>query len=91
MTVGLAADPGGGASLTVTDTGPGIAPQMLPRVFERFARGEASRTRAGNDTPSTGLGLAIVSAVVSAHHGTVSVHSVPRHTMFTVRLSGGAG
>ncbi|MET0189559.1 MAG: HAMP domain-containing sensor histidine kinase, partial [Pseudonocardia sediminis] len=88
VTVGLATDPGGGATLTVTDSGPGIAPEVLPRVFERFARGEASRTRAGNDTPSTGLGLAIVSAVVSAHHGTVAVDSVPGRTTFTVRLPG---
>ncbi|WP_308252119.1 HAMP domain-containing sensor histidine kinase [Pseudonocardia sp. KRD291] len=86
VTVGLTTEPGGAATLTVTDSGPGIAPETLPRVFERFARGAASRTRAGNDTPSTGLGLAIVSAVVAAHHGTVSVDSVPGRTTFTVRL-----
>jgi two-component system, OmpR family, sensor kinase len=52
-------------------------------VFERFARGDSSRSRAAG---STGLGLAIVSAVVTAHRGTVSVDSSPGHTAFTVRL-----
>jgi two-component system OmpR family sensor kinase len=74
----------------VRDDGPGIPPEILPRVFERFARGTESRTRAANDTPSTGLGLAIVSAVVAAHGGTVSVDSVPGRTSFTVGLPAGA-
>jgi two-component system OmpR family sensor kinase len=81
----------GGALLTVVDDGPGIPPEILPRVFERFARGTESRTRAANDTPSTGLGLAIVSAVVSAHGGTVAVDSVPGRTAFTVDLPGATG
>jgi two-component system, OmpR family, sensor kinase len=76
------------AVVTVTDNGPGIPPEVSNRVFERFARGDASRTR----TPgagaggSTGLGLAIVAAVVSAHHGNVAVSSQPGYTRFTVRL-----
>jgi two-component system, OmpR family, sensor kinase len=71
------------ARLSVSDDGPGIGPDLLPHVFERFARGSASRSR---DNGSTGLGLAIVRAVVTAHHGTVDVASRPGHTEFTVRL-----
>jgi len=70
-----------GVQLSVLDDGPGIPPELLPHVFERFARGDSSRSRAAG---STGLGLAIVSAVVAAHHGTVGVTSPP--TTFTVRL-----
>ncbi|MFI1419727.1 sensor histidine kinase [Streptomyces sp. NPDC020731] len=67
----------------VVDDGPGIAPHLLPRVFERFARGDSARTRA---TGSTGLGLAIVQAVATAHGGAVTVDSVPGHTAFTLHL-----
>ncbi|MFD5780016.1 ATP-binding protein [Streptomyces sp. NPDC126933] len=69
--------------LEVQDDGPGIPPALLPHVFERFARGDASRSRAAG---STGLGLAIVQAVVTAHGGTVGVRSVPGRTVFAVRL-----
>ena len=71
-------------TLTVTDDGPGIPAELLPEVFERFARGDSSRSRAAG---STGLGLAIVAAVVQAHHGTVSVRSRGGHTVFEVVLS----
>ncbi|MFF0475335.1 sensor histidine kinase [Streptomyces sp. NPDC004284] len=67
----------------VEDDGPGIPPELLPVVFERFARGDASRSRQAG---STGLGLAIVRAVVLAHGGEVSVESAPGRTVFTVRL-----
>ncbi|WP_225832906.1 HAMP domain-containing sensor histidine kinase [Streptomyces sp. NK08204] len=67
----------------VEDDGQGIAPELLPHVFERFARGDSARSRA---TGSTGLGLAIVQAVAAAHGGAVSVDSVPGRTVFTVRL-----
>ncbi|AWR22137.1 sensor histidine kinase [Aurantimicrobium photophilum] len=69
--------------LKVIDNGPGIPQEQMPELFERFTRGDASRTRA---TGSTGLGLAIVNAVVQAHHGTVTVTSEPGKTMFTVSL-----
>ncbi|WP_086167764.1 ATP-binding protein [Streptomyces pharetrae] len=71
----------------VCDDGPGIPPELLPHVFERFARGDSARSRA---TGSTGLGLAIVQAVVTAHGGAVSVDSVPGRTVFTVRLPAAA-
>ncbi len=71
------------AALVVEDNGPGIPPELLPDVFERFARGDTSRSRAAG---STGLGLSIVAAVVEAHHGSVEVASRPGHTVFTVRL-----
>jgi two-component system OmpR family sensor kinase len=76
------------AVVTVTDNGPGIPPEVAGRVFERFARGDASRMRTpdAGTGGSTGLGLAIVAAVVDAHHGSVAVSSQPGHTQFTVRL-----
>lgn len=73
----------GVAVLTVTDNGPGIAQDDIPALFERFTRGDASRTRA---TGSTGLGLAIVAAVVAAHQGVVTVTSTPGNTEFRVSL-----
>ncbi|QNO37177.1 HAMP domain-containing histidine kinase [Protaetiibacter sp. SSC-01] len=82
VTVTLARD-GEDAVLTVADDGPGIDPELQPVLFERFARGDSSRTRA---TGSTGLGLAIVAAVVDAHGGGIRVDSVPGDTRFTVRL-----
>ena len=85
VTVGLGRSDGG-ARLTVVDDGPGIAPDLLPHVFERFARGSASRSRHDG---STGLGLAIVDAVVAAHGGTVAVHSRPGRTEFAVWLPDG--
>ncbi|MCR6481288.1 HAMP domain-containing histidine kinase [Amycolatopsis sp. OK19-0408] len=65
--------------LRVADDGPGIPPEILPNIFERFARGDNSRSRAAG---STGLGLAIVAAVVGAHGGRVGVQSRPGRTEF---------
>ena len=72
-----------GVALTVADDGPGIPPELVPHVFERFARGSVSRSR---ETGSTGLGLSIVDAVVAAHGGRVQVDSRPGRTEFTVWL-----
>ena len=76
-------DAGGHAVLTVTDDGPGLPKWLQSEIFERFARGDTSRSRRGG---STGLGLAIVAAVVKAHHGTIDVHSATGKTEFVVRL-----
>jgi signal transduction histidine kinase len=62
---------GGGVAVAVRDTGEGIAPDVLPRVFDRFVRADASRTGGG-----AGLGLAIVKRIVDLHRGTVRVESV---------------
>ncbi|MFC8227668.1 ATP-binding protein [Streptomyces sp. NPDC057287] len=70
-------------TLEVQDDGPGIPAELQPRVFERFARGDASRSRHAG---STGLGLAIVQAVVAAHGGLAEVRSVPGNTVFAVHL-----
>ncbi|MFI5875850.1 ATP-binding protein [Streptomyces sp. NPDC051445] len=67
----------------VQDNGQGIPADLLPHVFERFARGDSARSRT---TGSTGLGLAIVQAVATAHGGAVTVDSVPGQTVFTVHL-----
>jgi two-component system OmpR family sensor kinase len=72
------------ARVTVTDTGPGIAPDTLPHVFERFFRGDAARSR---DDGGTGLGLAICREIVEAHHGRVEARSTPgRGSSFSVGL-----
>ncbi len=72
------------AVLTVTDTGPGIAEDELPHVFDRFWRGRAARGRSG-----TGIGLAVVAALVRAHHGTVTAGSAAGGgACFTVRIPG---
>ena len=67
----------------VADNGPGIEARLLPGIFDRFVRGDSSRSRSAG---STGLGLAIVRAVVSAHAGQVTAASQPGQTTFTVRL-----
>ena len=58
------------ATIEVRDDGPGFPPDLLPRVTERFSRGDASRSRA---TGGSGLGLSIVKAVAEAHGGSLSV------------------
>jgi two-component system OmpR family sensor kinase len=87
VTVALAAlpAPAGGVQVSVTDDGPGIPADLQPTLFERFVRGDSSRSRAAG---STGLGLAIVDAVTAAHRGSVGVTSAPGETRFTITLPG---
>jgi two-component system, OmpR family, sensor histidine kinase ChvG len=68
--------------LTVTDRGPGIAPEHAPRVFDRFFTTDAERD-------GTGLGLAIVKSVAAAHGGSISFRSEPGLTCFELRLPTG--
>lgn len=82
VTVTLERDDGH-AVLRVHDDGPGVDPEVAPELFERFARADRSRAR---KTGGTGLGLSIARAIVEAHHGTLSVQSVPGDTTFTVAL-----
>ena len=83
VTVALDRGAANTAVITVADNGPGIPDETKAVLFERFARGERSRSRAAG---STGLGLAIVRAVVASHGGTVSVTSEPGDTVFRVAL-----
>jgi signal transduction histidine kinase len=72
------------AEASVTDTGPGIPPEHLPRIFDRFYRTEEARTRAGG---GTGLGLSIARDLARAQDGELAVESVPaRGASFTLRL-----
>jgi signal transduction histidine kinase len=80
--VALAAQPDGLARISIADTGPGIAPGHLPRIWDRFYRVERSRAAGGS-----GLGLAIVRYITEAHGGSVAVESVPGHgAVFQLRL-----
>jgi two-component system OmpR family sensor kinase len=77
--------------IEVADAGPGLHPEQAERVFERFYRADAARTRrragAGGQRSGTGLGLAIVAALVTAHDGSVEVESSPGSgATFRVRL-----
>jgi heavy metal sensor kinase len=74
------------ATLTVADTGIGISPDELPRIFERFYQVDKARTRVGAPR-GNGLGLSICRAILAAHHGTIDVSSEPgRGTTFRVCL-----
>jgi two-component system OmpR family sensor kinase len=84
VTVGVHRD-AGEAVLSVLDDGPGMSPELVDTAFERFTRGDSSRTR---ESGGAGLGLSLVQAITSAHGGTVSVTSEPGRTRFEVRLPG---
>lgn len=72
------------AQISVTDTGAGIEPEHVERIFERFYRADPSRSR---DTGGTGLGLAIVKHVAQNHRGDVQVFSKPGFgSTFTLRI-----
>jgi two-component system phosphate regulon sensor histidine kinase PhoR len=76
--------PDGSAELSVSDTGPGIAPEHIPRLTERFYRVDRSRSR---DTGGTGLGLAIVKHVLQRHGGELSIESaLGKGSVFTITL-----
>ena len=69
--------------IDVHDDGPGLPPDLVGEAFDRFTRGDSSRTRASG---GAGLGLSLVSAIAQAHGGTASVTSQPGDTTFTVAL-----
>jgi len=69
--------------VSVEDDGPGVPEALQPNVFQRFVRGDESRSRVDG---STGLGLSIVQAVVQAHGGSVDMQSTPGRTRFRVVL-----
>jgi two-component system, OmpR family, sensor kinase len=73
-------------TLSVRDTGIGMAPGDLPHIFERFWRADPARSRTG-ERPGVGLGLAITKWIAEAHGGSITVQSRPgRGSIFTVRL-----
>lgn len=89
------------ALVQVSDTGPGIDAELLPRIYQRFVRADGSRARPAGNTArsasssqsaslgppaSTGLGLSIVQGVIEAHGGTVGVRSEPGETVFWFRM-----
>ncbi|WP_244185894.1 HAMP domain-containing sensor histidine kinase [Arthrobacter agilis] len=74
----------GSASITVTDSGPGIDPAFLGTIFTRFSRGDTARSAGTGTANSTGLGLAIVQALVEANRGSIGVTSEPGQTQFRV-------
>jgi len=82
-----AAIAGGEVTVKVSDTGAGIAPEDLPRVFERFYKADRSRGSVG-----TGLGLAVVKHTVEAHGGSVSAESEPgRGSTFSFSIPAASG
>lgn len=71
-------------TLTIQDTEPGLSPQELPRLFERFYRGQAARNY---KIPGTGLGLAMSKEIMRKLGGSITVESEPGHgAAFTVWL-----
>lgn len=74
----------GAAEFSISNTGPGIAPDALPRVFDRFFRGDSAHS---NDIEGCGLGLSLAQWIVSAHNGTIQIASDPdKLTTVTLQL-----
>jgi hypothetical protein len=73
----------GGTEIEIRDTGIGILPEHLPRIFERFYRVDPSRTEA---TGGSGLGLSIVSKIIESHGGWLTAESCPEGTTITIFL-----
>jgi signal transduction histidine kinase len=88
-------DRNGMVEVSVQDNGEGILPEHLPHIFERFYRGEKSRSREGMETAGVGLGLAIAKELVEAHGGRIWAESAPasgtRITFALPRNETGAG
>jgi len=79
----------GAAELRVSNTGPGISPEKIPRVFDRFFRGDPARN---SEIEGCGLGLSIARWIVRAHGGDIKITSMPRaDTTVTVQLPVDAG
>ncbi|MFP2768506.1 heavy metal sensor histidine kinase [Oceanisphaera sp. KMM 10153] len=74
-----------GITVEVANPGPVIPPEQWPRLFDRFYRADSARQSV---TEGTGLGLAIARAIITAHNGTLSVHSDERETCFTAHFPG---
>ncbi len=87
ITVGLRED-GAFTELTVEDTGQGIAPELLPHIFDRFRQGDDASTR---QTSGLGLGLTLVREIVALHGGSVAAQSggPGAGAKFSVRLPTG--
>ena len=84
VTVDIKSEPDGRISLSVSDDGPGISPEHLPRLTERFYRVNVASSR---ERGGTGLGLAIVKHIVTRHRGTLTIKSTPtKGSTFTINL-----
>ena len=81
-----AARRGSAVVIAVADEGPGIPPEHLPHVFDRFYKADTSREGV---TGGSGLGLSIVKAIVERHGGTIAVKSEPGKTVFEVVIPTG--
>src|SRR5215468_3977361 len=86
ITVTLAGDPDGAATVEVRNPGPGIPTELMSRVFDRFFRVDAAREESHK---GSGLGLAIVRSTIELHSGSASVRSgTEKETVFTLRFPG---
>jgi signal transduction histidine kinase len=74
------------ATVVITDTGVGIAPEHLPRIFDRFYRADSARSHRSD---GSGLGLSICRSITDAHQGRIDVESEPgKGTRVTLTLPG---